>query len=119
MKLKLIKIASLATLALPLVASAAISSTWFTDAIASIQSVLDALVPLLIGLAVVVFLWGVVKFVTAAGDEEKRKEGKSFIIWGLVGIAIMVTLWGLIALLTNWTGIDPTAVAPVIIPTLP
>jgi len=117
MKLKLIKIASLATLVLPLVASAAISTTWFTSAIASIQSVLDALVPLLIGLAVVVFLWGVVKFVTAAGDEEKRKEGKSFIIWGLVGIAIMIALWGLVDLLIGWTGTSGNTAPPP--PTLP
>src|SRR3989344_4119735 len=112
MKLKLIKIASLATLALPLVASAAISSTWFTDAIASIQSVLDALVPLLIGLAVVVFLWGVVKFVTAAGDEEKRKEGKSFIIWGLVGITVMVILWAIVYLLVSWIGLTTGIAKP-------
>ncbi|MFA6273181.1 MAG: pilin [Candidatus Paceibacterota bacterium] len=117
MKSKLIKITSLAALALPLVASAAISTVWFTDAITSIQNVLDALVPLLIGLAVIVFLWGVVKFVTAAGDEEKRKEGRGFIIWGLVGIAIMIALWSLVGLLTGWTGTG--VVAPPTPPLLP
>jgi len=61
---------------------------------------------LLIGLAVVVFLWGVVKFVTAAGDEEKRKEARQTMLWGVIIFAVIVSIWGLVALLRSVFGID-------------
>src|SRR3989344_5421074 len=112
MKIKLIRFAPLGILVLPLFASAAIVTPWFTDSIVNIQRVLTGLVPLLIGLAVVVFLWGVVKFVTAAGDEEKRKEGKNFIIWGLVGITVMVILWAIVFLLVSWIGLTTGIARP-------
>lgn len=112
MKSKLVKIAPFAALVLPLIVAANINISWFTTAIGGIKAVLNLVVPLIIALAVVVFLWGVLKFVTAAGDEEKRKEGRGFIIWGLVGIAVMVLMWALIAWLTTVLGLQYGTAAP-------
>ena len=114
MKSKLIKVVPLVVLATPLFALAAITTTWFSTSLINLYTILQMLIPFIIALAVIVFLWGVLKFVTAAGDEEKRKEGRGFIIWGLVGLAIMLALWGVIGLLISWTGIDITTVAPTI-----
>lgn len=61
------------------------------------QGILDLVVPILIGVAVVVFLWGVVKFIANAGDEEARKEARGTMIWGIIGIVVMVSIWGLVA----------------------
>ncbi len=118
MKSKLVKIAPFAALVLPLVVSAQLNLTWFMRGLAQIKIVLGLAVPVIIALAVVVFLWGVLKFVTAAGDEEKRKEGRGFIIWGLVGVAVMILLWAIIAWLASAFGLSYTATPPVI-PTLP
>jgi len=64
--------------------------------------------------AVVVFLWGVVKFISAGGNQEKIKTAKGFIIWGLVGIFVLVSLQGLIYLLQQmfFDGVPPTTYTP-------
>lgn len=75
--------------------------------IAKLYAVVNALIPFLIGLAVLVFIWGVVKYVTSGGDEEKRKEGQSFMVWGIIGIFVMVAVWGFVAFIATLTGINP------------
>jgi len=76
------------------------------SALESLMSLMNMVVPLLIGLAVIAFLWGVLKFVFNAGDEEKRKEGKMFMIYGLVGIVVMVSVWGLVGFIQNTFGLQ-------------
>jgi hypothetical protein len=68
------------------------------------QGILNMAVPILIALAVVVFLWGVLKYVIAK-EETQKKEGKNIMIWGIVGIFVMVSVWGLVAMLQNTFGI--------------
>lgn len=63
---------------------------------------------LILGAAVVFFLWGVFKFVKSAGDEEARKEGKNQIVYGIIGIAVMVSMWGLVNFLTASVHLDTT-----------
>ena len=69
--------------------------------ISLVITILNWAIPLLIGVAVVVFLWGVVQYITAGGDEEKRKEARNMMIWGIVGLFVMVAVWGLVWLLLN------------------
>ena len=59
-------------------------------------SFFQALVPLFFWIAVLVFFWGIVKFIAHADDPKQVEEGKQIIIWGLVGIFVLVTLWGII-----------------------
>ena len=64
-----------------------------------IGGLLKPLVPLLIGLAVVVFIYGVLTTVLSEGD--KKEEGKQYMLWGIIGIFVMVSVWGLVAILQN------------------
>lgn len=57
--------------------------------------IVNPLIKLLIGLALVVFLWGVAQFIYGAGEDKTREEGKKHIIWGLVGLFIMVSAIGI------------------------
>jgi hypothetical protein len=66
---------------------------------------LGLLVPLFIGVAVVYFIWQVFNY-TIAGDEEKKKEAKTGIIWGIVGLFVMVSIWGLVAILQSTFNIN-------------
>jgi hypothetical protein len=52
-------------------------------------------------LAFAVFIWGIVKFIAAAGNPEKRNTAKGYIIYGLIGIFILVSFVGLIYILQN------------------
>ena len=66
------------------------------DIIETIRSLVNTIVPLFMVIAVAVFLWGIVKYITAAGDEEKIKTSRGYIIYGLIGIFVMVAFWGII-----------------------
>lgn len=72
------------------------------------------LIPLLIGVAALMFLWGVYEFITSAGDEEKRKTGKNHIIYGLIGLVVMIAFWALVGALRTYFGLTDTTP-----PTLP
>jgi len=65
----------------------------------------EKIVPLMISLAIVVFFWGLVKFIWHAGDEKTHDEGKAVMIWGMVSLFVMVALWAIIGWLQGVTGI--------------
>ncbi len=88
-------------LALAPVVAAAQSFDNFDSAIATITGWINSLIPLLIGIAVLVFLWGVLKYVTAGADEKKRKEGASLVGYGVVAIFVMLSVWGLVNVLIS------------------
>jgi len=52
-------------------------------------------------LAVAVFLWGIVKYISASGNPEKRKQAKDLIIYGLIGMFVLVSFIGIIYILQN------------------
>lgn len=79
-----------------------------TNLIAFLKDALSTATILILAAAVVFFLWNVFKFVMAAGDEEKRKEGQQGIIYGIIGIAVMVSIWGLVNFLTKTASLDTT-----------
>ncbi len=70
-----------------------------------VGGILEPIVPFLIGLAVVIFIYGVLLFMFNDGGE-KREEGKQYMIWGIVGIFVMVSVWGLVAILTGTFQLD-------------
>jgi tellurite resistance protein TehA-like permease len=113
--MKLIKkIIPLGTAILPFTALAAVTElgSRLEDILNDIINILNILLPLLLALGVIVFLWGIVKYITAAGDEEKIKEAKKYIVWGLIFLAIMVALWGFVALINNLFGVSPGGSPP-------
>jgi hypothetical protein len=60
-----------------------------------------ALVPLVFALALLTFVWGVVKYVIAAKDSNEREEGRMFMIYGIIALFVMISVWGLVAVLSN------------------
>lgn len=47
-------------------------------------------------LAVMLFMWGVVKFIVNANDTTAHAEGKRFIVWGIVAFVVLTSLWGIV-----------------------
>ncbi len=67
-------------------------------------------VPVIFALAFLVFIWGVVKYFFINGDdEEKHKEGRAFIFWGILGMVVLFSVWGFVNLLLSTLGIMPSA----------
>jgi uncharacterized membrane protein len=74
-------------------------------------TLVNAVVPLLVALAVVGFVYGIIKYFLNPDNEEKRKDGKSFMLWGLVTLFVIVSIWGLVGILSG-TFLDGTTVLP-------
>jgi len=87
--------------AMPFVASAQVTVTNVGDILNLISAFINTLLPLIIALAVLVFVWGVFKYVTAGDDEEARKSGRQLMINGVIAIFVMVSVWGLVNILVN------------------
>ena len=66
-----------------------------------VSTILNPLVVLLIGVAVLVLVWGIVKYIGSGADATKRKEGGALVAYGIFGIFVMVSIWGFVNLLTN------------------
>ena len=60
--------------------------------------------PILAGLALLVFFWGMVKFIFNAGDEEKRKQGKMVMGWGIIALFVVVSIWGIVRFISYSVG---------------
>lgn len=63
--------------------------------------VVNPIISLLFGVAVLYFLWGVFKFIKDSGESTAREEGQQAMLWGMVGIVIMVSAYGLINFIQN------------------
>lgn len=57
--------------------------------------ILNPVIKLLFGLAVAIFVYGVVQFIWKSDDEEARKAGAQHIMWGLVGLFIMTAAFAI------------------------
>ena len=71
-----------------------------------VMDFLSQAVILLIALAVVFFLYGILKYITAGDDEEKRTKMKNTIIYGIIGLFVMVSFWGIVNILINTFELD-------------
>lgn len=88
--------------------------------IASLQSLIQSLVPVIIGIALVGFLYGLAMYIFKAGDEKATEQGRQMMFWGVIALFIMVSIWGIVQVLQTSlfpAGIDPTR--PPDVPTLP
>lgn len=63
---------------------------------------LNRVIPILMLLATVVFLWGVVRYVLAGGNEEELKSARNLMFFGVVALAVMVAVWGFANLLLEF-----------------
>ena len=88
---------------LPLAALAQ-SSTQVGVILVQVRDVLNLVMPIVLGLGVIYFIWGVIQYVTAK-DEEKKKEGRGIMIMGIIGIFVIASVWGLVALIAGFTGV--------------
>jgi len=95
---------SLTALSTALVAGAA--TLTLDSALDKIDTIFGAIVPILLTLALIYFMWGLVKYIMSAGDEKARGDGKYMMIWGIIALFVMVSVWGLVASLQGIVGVD-------------
>ncbi|MCK5285875.1 MAG: hypothetical protein KAJ58_01460 [Candidatus Pacebacteria bacterium] len=67
--------------------------------VALIKSILSSIIPLIMGLATVYFIWSLVGYISKAG--EAKEEAKAQMIWGIIILFVMVSVWGFVNILTK------------------
>lgn len=107
---KYISYGILASLALPFMASAQSTTEpdfgWFNAALESIGGLINAAIPVLIALGLLLFIWGLVVFIFSQGDDDAQARGKRLMVWGVIALFVIVSVWGLVALLNQLAGVD-------------
>ena len=101
---KVVKIVAGSLWALPFMAFAQ-NLGYFQNLLGQATQLMNQLVVALVSLAVVWFIWNVIRY-TIAEDEEKKKSAKSQMIWGIVAIAVIVSIWGLVRILQGLFGVS-------------
>jgi uncharacterized membrane protein len=71
------------------------------SSLTSITNFMNSLIPLIISIGLILFLIGIVQFVTAGGDEEKRAAARGMIIFGIIALFVMVSVWGFVNILSK------------------
>ena len=83
--------------------------SYITNILNYIQTFIRTATPIVVGLAVLFFLYGLMKFILAAGNEDAKDEGKRIMIWGVIALFVMVSVWGLVQLLGQNLGVNVTS----------
>jgi hypothetical protein len=106
--------ALVSVLGLPLLALAQ-DFSWLSDGspgtgiIGELADLAAITVPVLMGVALVVFLWGLAVFIFKAGDDQSRAQGRNRMIWGIVALFVIAAVWGIVTILIELTGVQPGA----------
>lgn len=107
-------------LAMPMLASAQLttgSAGVIGDLIDGLTDVVNFLIPFLMALAFLAFIWGMFQFfIAGASDPDKKEKGKQVMIWGVLGFVMIIILWGLVNFLADATGLGGQTIA---IPSVP
>lgn len=91
------------------------ASTTLGTILCKINELLGVIVPILIALGVVYFIWGVVQYVIGT-DEEAKAAGRQKIIWGIIGLAVIIGVWGLVGILNRTFGVGAAGVVTPVVP---
>ena len=87
----------------------------FTEKIITpIDGLLRMILPIIISLAVLYFVWGLAKYIKDSSNEGINEEAKSIMVWGVIVIFVMVSMWGLVRILTLTFGITGNEPPPII-----
>jgi len=89
-----------------------INPTYIQGYASSITSIINGiLVPVLISIAFIVFLWGIYKyFIQGASSEEDRKKGKIFSLYGIIGFVVLFSVWGIVNIFMGTLGLTASNV---------
>jgi uncharacterized membrane protein YidH (DUF202 family) len=78
------------------------------------ELILNPIIILLFALAVLIFLYGVFKYVRKSDSEDERETGRRHMIWGVIGMFIMISVFGIMNIIINTVGGPRTDINEVI-----
>ncbi len=99
---------------LPFVASAQCAGgNNFCDILNDLRYIINLSIGILSSLALLVFIWGIVKYIASAGNEDAKEEGKRIMIGGVIALFVLFSVFGLVRFLQGSFGVyESTTVKP-------
>lgn len=76
------------------------------NTLGTISGIINALIPIVLALAVLTFFWGLVTYLMDVNNPEKKKSGIKVMIMGVIVIFVMVSLWGIVRILQQTFKVD-------------
>lgn len=61
-----------------------------------VVDLINIAVYVILGLAVLGFIWGLVKLIFNSNNEVAKKEGRDFMLYGILTLFVMTSFWGLV-----------------------
>jgi len=83
-----------------------LTDTPLGDIFVTINEIVGAVTWMLMSIATAVFLWGMVKYVMAGGDEKAKEASKGYIKAGIIGLFLMVAIWGIVSVIARTFDVD-------------
>lgn len=74
--------------------------------VSNIGNLFRSILPVLYGLAILYFFWGLIQFIRNSGDEKAQGAGKSMMIYGILALFVMVAINGILVWLGGTLGIQ-------------
>ncbi len=97
-KTNILKSIALLLITVPGITSAAAYD--FQSLVMMFIDMIKTLVPLIVGLTLLYFMWGIFQLVRS-NSEDSRKEAIGVITYGIVSLFVMISVWGLVSILTS------------------
>lgn len=76
------------------------------DLIESVGDLVDLLIPIMGGIAMLAFFYGLAKYIFQADDEEAREEGKKVMIAGVAALFLIAAIGGIVEFIADAFGLD-------------
>ena len=90
----------------PVLVSAQGNLNNLTSLVNAFGNIVKSSIPIVFGILVIVFFFGLARFVFSAGNEESKATGKKIMLWGLVALFIAASVWGLVTFIRGALGVD-------------
>ncbi len=116
---------SIALFVLPFVAGAQTAVQPKIDSSGTLKvfliSILDfingVLIPFILGIGFLLFVWGMFQYFIAGGaDDEAKTKGKSLMLYATLGFVLIIVFWGVINVVANGTGLGGAKLDTTLIP---
>ncbi len=78
--------------------------------------ILNPLIMLMFAVAFVIFIYGLIEFLSNSENEELRTKGRQHMLWGVIGMFIMLSVFGIMSLLINTFGLTAPGGGAIILP---
>lgn len=80
----------------------------FDDIITEAINITNLIIPILSSVAVIVFFWGLSKFILNSSKPDEIKNGKNYMMWGILALFILFTYSAIVSNITRDLGVTGT-----------